>query len=280
MKLEVISEHPRGKAKATPLLFVHGACAGAWVWQPHFLAYFADHGYAAHAVSLRGHGGSEGGEGLPLARLSDFAADVEQVAATLNAPPVIVGHSLGGMVVQKVLHNRRVQAPGAVLMASAPPHGIAGCFVHMLTQNPGLLFDMTMVLTTGPSRLDASSFRRIQRALFSTDTTDDVFYRSMPRFGGESAMAVVDLWGFGTVPSRRVLDLPVLVLGAEVDAFISPGALRETAWTYRTEAEIIPNVAHAMMLDHNWERVAARILAWLADALPQRPEADRHDLAA
>lgn len=280
MKLEVISERPRGEAKATPLLFVHGACAGAWVWQPHFLSYFAHHGYAAHAVSLRGHGGSEGGELLPLARLSDFAADVEQVAATLSAPPVLIGHSLGGMVAQKVLHNRRVQAPGAVLMASAPPHGMAGCFVHMLTQNPALLFDMTMVLTVGPNHLDASSFRRIQRALFSVDTTDDVFYRSVPQFGGESAMAVVDLWGLDTVPSRRILDLPVLVLGADDDAFISPGALRETAWTYRTEAEIIPNVAHAMMLDHNWERVAERILAWLTDALPQRPELERRDMAA
>lgn len=280
MNLEVISERPRGTGKATPLLFVHGACAGAWVWRPHFLKYFADRGYAAHAVSLRGHGGSDGGELLPLARLSDFAADVEQVAAGLAAPPVLIGHSLGGMVVQKVLHNRRVRAPGAVLMASAPPHGIAGCFVHMLTQNPGLLFDMTMVLTSGPNRLNASSFRRIKQALFSGDTADDVFYRSMPQFGGELMMAVVDLWGFGTVPSSRTLDAPVLVLGAEDDAFISPGALRETAWTYRTEAEIIPDVAHAMMLDHNWERVAERILTWLGDALPERPEVDRRRLAA
>lgn len=271
MELEVISEQPQRRTNAAPLLFVHGACAGAWVWKHHFLPYFADHGYAAYALSLRGHGGSDGKETLAFAGISDFARDVERVAAQLDAPPVLIGHSMGGMVVQKVLHRRRLTVPGAVLMASAPPHGIAGCFVHMLTRNPRLLFDMTMMQTFGPQSLQFIDLDIIRRALFSDDTPEEAVYRYAPQFGAESVRAVFDLWGFDTVPSRQTIDTPVLVLGAENDAFISEGSLRETAWTYKTQPERFPNMAHAMMLDHNWETVAARIRRWLGEAVPRRP---------
>jgi pimeloyl-ACP methyl ester carboxylesterase len=66
-------------------------------------------------------------------------------------------------------------------------------------------------------------------------------------------------------PSRPGLDLPVLVLVAEHDEFLPAfsGALEATARTYRTRAELLPGMAHAMMLDHGWEAVARRILDWL-----------------
>ncbi|RLC08454.1 MAG: alpha/beta hydrolase, partial [Deltaproteobacteria bacterium] len=56
MKLEVISKYPKGKKHSVPILFIHGAFAGAWCWEEYFLPYFADHGYESHALSLRGHG--------------------------------------------------------------------------------------------------------------------------------------------------------------------------------------------------------------------------------
>ena len=64
MKLEVITREPETDARPTPVLFVHGMFHGAWCWEEHFLPYFAQRGYAAHALSLRGHVGSEGRERL------------------------------------------------------------------------------------------------------------------------------------------------------------------------------------------------------------------------
>jgi pimeloyl-ACP methyl ester carboxylesterase len=271
MRLEVISELPTGGQRPTPLLFVHGACAGAWVWETHFLPYFACHGYAAHALSLRGHGDSEGHERLAFARLRDYVDDVEQVAGGLAAAPVVIGHSLGGMVVQKYLHRHPKTVPAAVLMASPPPHGILGSYFHMLFRHPRLLIDMSLLQMLGPFGLQFTGVHRIRRALFSDDTAHEVFYAFAPRLEAESAMAVVDLWGLDTVPSRRTLDLPVLVLGAENDAFIYSGALWETAWTYRTRPEVFADMGHALMLDHHWEQVAARILEWLEATLPAVP---------
>lgn len=262
MRLEVISRAPKGAAHRTPLLFVHGAFGGAWIWDQHFLPYFAERGFETHALSLRGHAGSEGGDRVRWARLRDYVEDVERVADGLAAPPVMIGHSLGGMVVQKCLHRREV--PAAVLLASAPPHGIIGSFFGMAFTNPMLLTELTWVQAMGPQATDGAEVRR---ALFSDDTPDDLVRRYMPRFQEESSLVTLDLLGLDLPPSLPVLDLPVLVLGAEKDQFIYPGALYATASTYKTKAEVFPGMAHAMMLDKGWEKVAARIADWLATTL-------------
>ena len=80
-------------------------------------------------------------------------------------------------------------------------------------------------------------------------------------------MVILDLMGLDLPPSRPMLEVPVLVLGASDDGFVFPGALEATARTYRTRPEVIPDLAHAMMLDSGWERVARRILGWLAETL-------------
>jgi pimeloyl-ACP methyl ester carboxylesterase len=263
MQLEVIARTPNGKARSTPLLFVHGAFAGAWVWESHFLPFFAGHGYPAYALSLRGHGNSDGSDGLMFARLQDYVADVERVVAGLDRPPVLIGHSMGGVVVQKYL--RRHPLPAAVLLASGPPHGVIGCCLNMLFNHPQLLWHLAWLQTVGPLGVDMDLIRR---ALFSAETSDAEFTRMLPRMHAESAMVLLDLWGLDLPPSTPVAAPPVLVLGAENDAFIYRGALEATAWTYRTKPEIFGGMGHAMMLDHHWQTVAARILRWLDDTLP------------
>ena len=121
MKLEVTTPQPRRPVSPGPRRSCSSTahyCA-TWVWVRHFLPFFADRGYEAHALSLRGHGASEGHELLKFWRLWDYVADVEQVASALPRPPVLIGHSMSGMVVQKVLHRR--PGPAAVLLAPCRP---------------------------------------------------------------------------------------------------------------------------------------------------------------
>ncbi len=264
MKLEVISRRPAGKAHPTPLLFVHGAYSGAWVWDEHFLPYFAARGYAAHALSLRGHGRSEGQDRLLFARLRDYVADVEQVMSMFDRPPVLIGHSMSGLVVQKILHRQPV--PAAVLMASAPPHGMIPSMFGMAFTNPGLFRELALVQAFGP---DIVNGLNVRQALFCDDTPDADVIRYLHRFQPELTLIVLDLMGLDLPPSTPGLDLPVLVLGAADDSFIFPGAIAATADTYRTRPEIFDGTAHAMMLDHNWRKVADRIAGWLPAALAE-----------
>ena len=262
MQLEVITRTPKGHARPMPLLFVHGAYGGAWLWDEHFLPYFAERGWVAHALSLRGHAGSCGADTVQFARLCDYVADVEQVAASLTAPPVLIGHSLGGMVVQHCLHRGPV--PAAVLMASTPPHGMIGSLFGMALTNPQLMYELSFAHHLGPQLTDG---RAIVRALFSEGMPAPLARSYMRRFQAESDLVILDLLFLDLPPSTPTLDTPVLVLGAENDSFVYRGGLETTADTYRAKAEIFPGMAHAMMLDLGWESVAERIAAWLEDTL-------------
>jgi pimeloyl-ACP methyl ester carboxylesterase len=69
---------PPARPRPTPLLFIHGAYAAAWCWEDHFLPFFAEAGYAAHALSLSGHGGSPGRRHLDSFSIADYVRDVAQ----------------------------------------------------------------------------------------------------------------------------------------------------------------------------------------------------------
>jgi pimeloyl-ACP methyl ester carboxylesterase len=120
--LELIDKGSCGDTHPTPLLFVHGGWHAAWCWDEHFLDFFADNGYRALALSRRGHGGSSASKPIRTISIADYVEDVVTVAEGLPTPPVVIGHSMGGFVVQKYLETH--QAPAGVLLASIPPEGI------------------------------------------------------------------------------------------------------------------------------------------------------------
>src|SRR5215475_7909254 len=124
MHLEMISKYPLKNSHRAPLLFVHGTLHTAACWDVHFLDYFAQHGYATHALNLRGHGNSEGREKLRWTRIADYVEDVANAVQQLPSPPILIGHSMGGFIIQKYLEEH--DAPGAVLLSSPPPVGLLG----------------------------------------------------------------------------------------------------------------------------------------------------------
>src|ERR1700756_1113249 len=113
--LEVIDKGSATESHPVPLLFVHGAWHAAWCWDEHFLDFFADSGFRAVALSLRNHGDSQRRKPRTCSMV-DYVNDVDSVAATLPTKPVVIGHSMGGLVVQKYLEKH--SAPAGVLLAS------------------------------------------------------------------------------------------------------------------------------------------------------------------
>ena len=64
------------------------------------------------------------------------------VAERLPSPPVIIGHSMGGLIVQKYLE--RYDAPAGVLMTSIPPQGNLGNALRWIRQRPSDFAKMTI----------------------------------------------------------------------------------------------------------------------------------------
>lgn len=256
--LEVIEKGCRSESHPAPLLFVHGAWHAAWCWDEHFLGYFADQGYHALAVSLRGHGGSPTAKPLRACSLADCVEDVATVAAGLPTEPVVIGHSQGGIVVQKYLETH--DAPAGVLLASTPPHGNFGSAVRWCRQHP---WHFAKIAVTGKSLAYVNTPRLARERFFSAHTPEATVLDCARRLGEQSTRLAVDCCVLNLPRPTRV-SAPLLVLGAQQDGAHTAKEIRATARAYHTEAEFFPDMGHDMMLEPGWAAVAERIHCWLS----------------
>ena len=103
----------------------------------HFLDFFADKGFRAVAVSLRGHGGSTLSQPLNSCSIADYVDDVRTAVDMLGDELVLIGHSMGCNVVQKYLEKH--PAPAAVLMAPSTPRGTRRITLHMVRRHPRIV---------------------------------------------------------------------------------------------------------------------------------------------
>ncbi len=113
---------PAAKGKLPAVVFVHGIGGSARVWAAQ-IATFAAAGYTPVALDLPGYGGRP-----PVAamRFEDVAADVEaRIAERSLHRPVLVGHSMGGMIAQTALRRRPDGYSAAVLACTSPAFGNA-----------------------------------------------------------------------------------------------------------------------------------------------------------
>ncbi|MEB3983824.1 alpha/beta fold hydrolase [Mycobacterium sp. 663a-19] len=253
--LEVIDKGSCTDANPVPLLFVHGGWHGAWCWE-NFLDFFADAGYRAVAMSLRGHGASPTDKPLHKVSIADYIDDVRAVAGDLGGAPVLIGHSLGGYVIQRYLEDRA--APAAVLVGSLPPHGVLAAALRVWRRRPW----MTVHSFNDPTLVKFLRTPALARGyLFCADTPQAIVESCFERVGPESIRAAMTDPMFRRVDTRRVTT-PMLVLGAVHDGFVSMRSVRATARAYATEPAFF-DMGHNMMLEPGWPDVAKRIDAWL-----------------
>lgn len=256
MKLEILSKYPYEKTHATPLLLVHGAWHGAWCWE-NFLPYFAEAGYEVHALSLRGHGNSEGREGIRWYSTREYVDDVAQVVKRLSPSPVLIGHSMGGYVVQKYLESHT--APAGVLLATIPTVGILGMLLRMLRRHPASTLKALATLNTW---YFVSTPALAKDYFFSDDYPDDKFLAYYAHIQTESFRLALEA-AILNLPRPKKIKTPLLVLGAKNDRVFTVTEQHKTARAYHTEAIIYPDMAHDMMLESGWGTVADQILSWL-----------------
>ena len=241
------------------ILLVHGAWHGPWCWD-RFAERLTGHGHQVQAVRLRGH---DQPPGRIWYRVRGYVEDVRQAAATFDDPPVLVGHSMGGLVVQKYLE--RGAASAAVLMASIPPGGMVAAFGRIAVRHPIILAKANLFLSLRPF---VGSSALVREWFFTPDTPGEVVDHCMARLQDESYPAVLDT--LVLLPRPRRVRVPVLVMGAEKDAFFTERELRRTAAAYRTRAEIVAGIGHDMMLDLGWRQVADRIDTWIKETALDR----------
>jgi len=255
--LEVIDKGCSSEFHPIPLLFVHGAWHAAWCWDENFLSFFAGKGYRALALSFRGHGNSPSDKPLRSCSVADYVDDVRSVADTLPTSPVVIGHSMGGLIVQKYLESH--DAPAGVLMTSMPPQGNLGSALRWIRQHP---WHFTKMAITGKALPYINTPQLARERFFCAQTPDALVLDYAARLQEDSSRIGIDC-ALLRLPRPKRVTTPLLVLGADDDGAHTRKEVLATAHAYHTEAEFFPNMGHDMMLEPGWADVAQRIDSWL-----------------
>ncbi len=213
MILETIDKGRQSATHPAPLLFVHGGWHAAWCWDENFLDFFADRGFRAVGVSLRGHGQSGSSKPLRSCSIGDYLDDVQSATENLNSQPVLIGHSMGGFIVQKYLENRC--APAGVLMASIPPQGVMRATVRLIRRHPWVA---VRAFTIGSSVDFVNSTLLAREALFCAHTPETIVESCAMRLQRESVHATALGMNFPYLPNPRRVKTRLLVVGAKMTA--------------------------------------------------------------
>jgi len=255
------------RALRPPLVMIHGAFCGAWAFDDFRKPFEAK--FRVHAPTLRHHDkGAAPSRDLGRTSLVDYAGDLERLIGDLDEKPVLVGHSMGGLLAQMLA--ARGLARACVLLAPSAPWGVLPSTMFELASAQTLLF------SGGDYRgsVIAPSYRIA--AAHSLDRLDEgarnaVFARFVPE-SGQATFEIMN-WSFdlrraGHVRARDVT-CPVLCLVGTGDKINPPSTVSRIAARYRGRAtfEEVRGHSHWLIGEPGWEDIAMRVLEWLDSAL-------------
>lgn len=83
-------------------IFVHGSWHGGWCWKP-LADFMENHGHSVECIDLPGHGENK----TPLKEVTyqHYIDTLESALKKEKTPPVVVAHSMGGIVAAPILEK-------------------------------------------------------------------------------------------------------------------------------------------------------------------------------
>lgn len=227
------------------LLFIHGAYQGSWIFR-QWQSLFAAAGWRSFALSLRNHPGSFRLTEWEFLQLTpaDYVADVMRVAAWLQEPFVLVGHSMGGMIAQKATDHSPECVAALVLLGSGPPAGLGASRPR----------DMP------PDRVSLPDYEQVRRHMFG-EINDAAYATFFARLVPETP-GVLNQTGRGRLSvDPAQFSMPVLAVDGERDRNRYGPRFAEF---YGGEYIVVPRAHHALMVGNWGLAVADAVQQWLA----------------
>ncbi|MFK4505958.1 alpha/beta hydrolase [Bradyrhizobium daqingense] len=220
-----------GDPGATPLIFLHGIGGAARAWR-HQLAAFGTR-FRAIAWDMPGYGGS-----APLASVSigALANALQQFIEQIDAGrPVLVGHSIGGMIVQKWLVQAPQSARAVVLAQTSPAFGKADgdWQKSFIAARLGPLDRGETMRSLAPSLVkelvgDDPDPKGMELARDCMGSVPEASYRAM----------MLALMGFDQRSTLKDISIPTLLLSGSKDSN-APAAMMAKTATYIPGAEYV-----------------------------------------
>ncbi len=255
------------KAKQLPIVMIHGAFCGPWVFDA-FRGPFEAAGHEVHTPALRHHEkGAKPSRALGMTSLIDYAHDLEKFIGTLDSSPILLGHSLGGLLAQMLAARGKARA--LVLLAPCPPWGIL----------PSTLFEIASAHTM----LFAGDFwnqpLKPEYWVAAANSLDHLSpaerHKVFSHFVPESGRATFEImhWAWdarrAALVTARDVTCPILCLVGEHDKINPPSTVHRIAERYEGRAvyKELPRHSHWLPGEPGWEKIAGHCLQWLDEIL-------------
>jgi len=244
------------------IVFIHGMWSRPTVWS-QWLSFFQGLGYNCHAIELPGHDAQSSDVLLRGMSLTQYVEAVTQAVAHLQRP-VLIGHSLGGLIAQLVA--QRLELGGLVMINSAAPGQI---FPLRLSMLPGLVRHFSKwALWRGSFRLSPweSGYLVFNRV---TPAERGALHELLIAESGKVAYEV----GFGRLnlsQSNRVqkdrISCPMMGLAGGKDRIIPVSVSRAMARWYgaRLDYREYPANGHWLLGESNWKQCAHEVAEWIS----------------
>jgi len=250
---------------AKHIVLIHGAFCGGWCFAD-IMPVFAERGFSCEAPDLPFHAPGPKRKPAPeLARqsIADYTRDMAEFVKRLPEPPVIVGHSMGGLIGQQLAAQGLASA--LVLFAPAPPWGVLPSTETEMNLAKGLMqaspfwdkaLNPSFEVAKGDSlaSLDLQAQKRIFD-MFSPESGRALFELFFWMFDRRRAIAV----------DEASVTCPVLVVAGAEDKVISPITCRKVAALYGNATfEEAAGRGHFLIMEPGAVQLAAHCADWLA----------------
>jgi len=220
------------------LIFVHGMLSNADVWRP-IIDYFNKRGFSCKAVNLR--------EGLDLRKvhIRDY---VDKVKAMVTENDIVIGHSMGGLIVQKVAEEATIK--GGVAICSAAPKGVkfrGGIVLSSAKYAP-------KVIMGKPFKED---YRYVKKYMLVGVKEEDArgIYEKLEK---ESAIVTYELGMNRIEIDEDKVNCPLLFIATKDDRLCAPELVKRIAEKYNAEYRLYKGCHHFFYND-NLQEIAEGI---------------------
>ena len=220
------------------LVFVHGMLSNADVWHP-VIDYFNERGFSCKAVNLK--------EGLDLRKacIQDY---VDKVKAMVTENDIVIGHSMGGLIVQKVAEEASIK--GGVAICSAAPKGVKFRGDIVLSSAKYAL----KVIMRKPFKEDYPFIRKYMLVGIEEEKARNIY----EKLEEQSAIVTYELGMNRIAVDEKKVKCPLLFIATKQDGVCAPELVKRIADKYNAEYRLYDG-CHHFFCNNNWQDITEGI---------------------
>ncbi len=217
------------------------------------MPFFENAGFQVDTLDFPSHGAR--GLRRQLLTLGNYRQHLVQKIKGLASPPVLIAHSLGGLIAQQAMYVVPVSA--VALLSPVPPDGLWRSMISLMRRSPMSTAKMLAAITD--ARLTRAGSAPM--GMFSDTSNPEKMAEMTAQLRSESLLALAQSLR-QPLPSEKA-PVPIHFFGATGDLIIPANEVARAARFYDAPVTIYEGMSHAFQVENEWKKIADDILGWL-----------------